>query len=163
MIFRRLLIILPLALGAVLAAVTLVALEGSEVVVIQTVDDAGALRSTRTWIADEDGDAWIEAANAERPFLRDIRERPAIALTRGQLVLRCHATPSPNPEGHARIRRLLAQKYGWADAWIGMLTDTSGSLAVRLECGDTGESQSRVKSRESGGESCPVRLSTLDS
>jgi hypothetical protein len=27
----------------------------------------------------------------------------------------------------------LRRKYGWADVWIGMLTDTSESIAIRLE------------------------------
>lgn len=40
----------------------------------------------------------------------------------------------PNPDGHARIRRLLAGRYGWADRWIGLLADTSRSIAVRLDC-----------------------------
>jgi len=46
---------------------------------------------------------------------------------------RYRAEPQPNPEGHERIRRLLAEKYGWADWWVGLLQDTSGSIAIRLE------------------------------
>ncbi len=114
--------------------ITLTALEGSEVVVLRTIDAQGAVRKTRTWIADEDGHAWIEAATAERPFLRDLQIRPDVELLRHEVVLRCRATPAPNPEGHERIRHLLAQKYGWADRWIGMLTDTSGSIGIKLEC-----------------------------
>ena len=82
---------------AALVATTLVALEGREVVVLETIDGAGVARATRTWVADDDGYAWIEAANPERPFL-------------------------------------LARRYGWADRWIGLLADTSGSVAVRLAC-----------------------------
>ena len=41
--------------------------------------------------------------------------------------------PVPGDAGHRRIRRLLAEKYGWADTWIGLLTDTSRSVAVRLD------------------------------
>jgi len=32
-----------------------------------------------------------------------------------------------------RVRRLLAAKYGFADRWIGVLVDTSRSVAIRLE------------------------------
>jgi hypothetical protein len=28
---------------------------------------------------------------------------------------------------------LLAEKYGWADWWVGLLQDTSQSVAVKLE------------------------------
>jgi hypothetical protein len=104
------------------------------VVVVRTVDEHGGTRTTRTWVADEAGDAWIEAANPERPFLLDIGRTPAVELQRGGVVHRCHAVVLANPEGHRRVRRLLAGKYGWADRWIGLLTDTSASLAIRLEC-----------------------------
>jgi len=56
-------------------------------------------------------------------------------LRRGGSWTRCQADMAQNPDGHERIRRLLASKYGWKDRWIGLLTDTSRSLAVRLACG----------------------------
>ena len=127
-------------LGAVLlvvvafGAVTFLALEGREVVVLRTTDEAGRARETRTWIADADGALWVEAANEARPFLEDLRARPALVLQRGGASYYCVAAPSSNPEGHRRIRRLLAEKYGWADRWIGVVADTSGSVAVRLNC-----------------------------
>ncbi len=123
-----------LSTAGLFAAVTLVALEGREVVVLRTFDAQGQARETRTWIADADGYTWIEAANAERPFLLQIRTNPAVELRRAGTLHSCRAAAIPNPEGHQRIRGLLAEKYGWADRWIGLLTDTSGSLAVRLEC-----------------------------
>jgi len=123
--------------GAALAfgVLTLVALEAREVVVVRTVDDAGRARETRTWVADDGGFAWIEAANPERPFLRHLTARPEVELVRAGRARRCRAEPIPNPDGRARLRALLAQRYGWADCWIGMLTDTSRSVAVRLACG----------------------------
>lgn len=120
--------------AAFFAVVTLAALEGGEVVVLRTFDERRAARETRTWVADEEGAALIEAANPERPFLLNIRKNPEIEMQRAGAVHRCHAVPLPNPDGHQRIRRLLAGKYGWADRWIGLLTDTTGSLAIRLEC-----------------------------
>ena len=115
-------------------AVTLVALEGREVVVLRTFDEDGTPRQTRTWVADADGAVWIEAANPERPFLRDLQAHPDVELRRAGLAHGCRTFVMPNPDGHQHIRALLAQRYGWADRWIALLTDTSGSLAVRLEC-----------------------------
>ncbi len=129
--------VILIACGAValaFAAVTLIALEGREVVVLRTSGADGQVRKTRTWVADADGDLWIEAANPQRPFLRDLHNSPQIELQRGGRRYQCSATPIPNPTGHERIRRLLAAKYGWADGWIGLLTDLSDSLAVRLQC-----------------------------
>ena len=130
--WRRALVALCAA-GLVLAAVTLLALEGVEVVQLRTTTADGGVRVTRTWIADADGIAWLESANPERPFLRDLEARPDIELVRGGAVLALRAEPVPGGAGHRKIRRLLAAKYGWADAWVGLLTDTSRSVAVRLE------------------------------
>ena len=126
---------LAIVLAAVaFGAVTLVALEGREVVVVETTDASGKARRTRTWIADDEGVALVEAANPERPFLVDLRRSPGLVLERGGARFACRAEILPNPEGHERIRRLLAARYGWADGWIGMLADTRASLGVRLDC-----------------------------
>jgi hypothetical protein len=132
MLRRALIAILTVAV--VLAVVTLVALEGREVVVVRTRDGHGTEHATRTWIADAEGAAWIEAANPERPFLRDLGREPTLVLDRGGVPRACRARILPNPDGHTRIRRLLAEKYGWADCWIALVADTDRSLAVRLDC-----------------------------
>jgi hypothetical protein len=116
-------------------AVTLLALEGGEVVVLRTFDAARRPRETRTWIADAVGAAWIEAANPERPFLHDLAVEPAVEVRRGGTWRACRAEAQAGPDGHARIRTLLRARYGWADRWIGMLADTRRSAAVRLDCG----------------------------
>jgi len=128
--------LLAIAAVAVLmaAGVTLVALEGGEVVVLRTQDAAGTPRDTRTWVANDADGTWIEAANPARPFLAQLTERPDVQLKRGGRWTHCRAGVVANPAGHERIRRLLASKYGWRDRWIGLLTDTSRSLAVRLAC-----------------------------
>jgi hypothetical protein len=123
-----------LGIAVVFTGVTFLALEGREVVVLRTFDAQGKARETRTWVADEGGYTWIEAANPERPFLLQLQANPEVELHRGGTLHHCRAGATPNPEGHRRIRRLLAAKYGWADAWVALLTDTSESLAVRLEC-----------------------------
>ncbi len=132
MSWRRVLAALAAA-ALIFGAVTMLALEGHEVVRLRTAAPDGTTRVTRTWIADADGASWIESATPERPFLRDIEARPDIELVRRDEVLRLRAVPVPGDAGHRMIRRLLAAKYGWADAWIGLLTDTSRSVAVRLE------------------------------
>lgn len=124
-----LVLLIVLAFGGV----TLLALEGREVVQLRTTASDGAVRSTRTWIADGDGAMWVEAATPERPFLRDVQARPDVELLRNGRSLRLRAVPVPGDAGHHKIRALLAAKYGWADVWIGLLTDTSRSVAVRLE------------------------------
>jgi hypothetical protein len=133
----RRLTVLAIVAAAAFGVVTLYALEGHEVVVVRTHDAVGTEHATRTWIADADGAAWIEAANPERQFLHDLEREPTLTLDRGGRALSCRATIAPNPAGHARIRDLLAARYGWADCWIAMVADTRRSLAVRLECDGT--------------------------
>jgi len=121
--------------AAAFAAVTLVALEGREVVVVHTRAADGMAHATRTWVADDGGAAWIEAANPERPFLHDVAGGGTLALERHGRIRRCRAEIQPNPAGHEKIRALLAARYGWADRWIALLADTRRSVALRLECG----------------------------
>jgi hypothetical protein len=127
-------VVVIVSVVAALGAVTVAALEGREVVVVRTRDANGQSRATRTWVADADGAMLIEAANPERPFLRDLAREPAVELERAGAIRRCRAAIVPNPDGHARIRALLAAKYGWADRWIALLADTRRSFAVRLDC-----------------------------
>jgi hypothetical protein len=123
-----------IGLALAFGALTLLALEGGEVVSLRSRDEGGAVRETRTWIADDAGDSWIEAASPRRPFFRDVLANPEVELWRGGRWQRCRVLVAGNPKGHERIRRLLAKTYGWKDRWIGLLADTSGSMALRLAC-----------------------------
>lgn len=123
---------MALALGLAFGVLTVLALEGGEVVQLRTTGPDGAARTTRTWIADADGAMWIEAAAPDRPFLLDLATQPDVELVRGGVVLPLRAFPHPGEAGHRKIRELLRARYGWKDVWIGLLTDTSGSVAVRL-------------------------------
>jgi hypothetical protein len=114
--------------------VTLVALEGREVVVIETVDDAGGPRRTRTWIAD-DGGAAVDRGRDARAAVRGRPPPAAVARARAPgRSARVHGRDRAEPDGHERIRRLLADRYGWADCWIAMVADTHASLGIRLDC-----------------------------
>lgn len=128
-------VIVAVVVGAVgFGIVTWVALEGREVVVLRTRDAGGTPRETRTWVATEDGALFVEAAHAERPFYRQLLADPRVEVVAADGSVRAYrATAVANPDGHRHIRRLLAEKYGWADAWVGVLQDTSGSLEVRLD------------------------------
>jgi hypothetical protein len=136
---RRRLLVAAVALAAVFGAVTLVALEGRSVAVLQTSSAGGDDHRTRVWFAEHDGALWIESATDSRPFYLDLQARPDLAIelmgppwARNTKVVRGRAELVPEPGGHDRIRTLLREKYGWADAWIALLQDTSGSRAVRV-------------------------------
>jgi hypothetical protein len=125
-------LILAVAALVAFAGITLYALEGQEVVVLRTTDDRGATRDTRVWIALEGDHAWIEAATPEREFYRDLLARPDAELIRRGATARVRAEPVPGPEARAHLRALLRAKHGVADWWVGLLQDTSRSVAVRI-------------------------------
>ena len=126
MSLRRLALVL--AAGVLgFAAVTLIALEGREVVQLRTITPEGGVRSTRTWVADADGAMWVEAANVQRPFLVDLRAHPDIELVRGGTVLPVRAVPGSriglvpgaghsvmgdNPAGFLAVVRPFLARYG---------------------------------------------------
>jgi hypothetical protein len=113
--------------------VTWFALEGHDVAILRTRAADGALRETHVWPAEQDGVTWLEAATPESPWFVEAQRQPKIELVRAGAMERYRAVPEPGAEGHARIRRLLRAKYGWADQWVALLQDTSTSVAVRLE------------------------------
>jgi hypothetical protein len=113
--------------------VTLWALEGHEVALLRTITPDGDVRETRVWIAEDDGAWWVEAATPEREFLRDIVDEPTVEVERAGVARRRVAVPELGPAGHERIRGLLRARYGAADVWVGLLTDTSRSVAIRLD------------------------------
>lgn len=127
--------------GALIAAVvvlsvgvglTLFALEGREVIVLHTVGEDGEPDQARIWIADDGASLWIEAATTNKAFYRNLVAHADVEVVRGQRVLTCRAEPRPYSEAHDRMRALFAEKYGAADAWVGLLVDTSASTAVLL-------------------------------
>jgi len=126
-------------LTVVFGATTLLALESGEVVTLTTFDRSGRAYESRVWLARElddgspDGESLlIEAAEPEKAFYRRLVASPQVRLDRGGMVKAYIAEPDASPAGHARIRRLLAVRYGWRDRWIGWFVDTSRSVAVRL-------------------------------
>ena len=120
------------ALLVAFAAVTWWALESGGVAVLRTQRPDGSLRTTHVWYADADGVTWIEAANPQREFIADLRRYPEALLKREGSEGSYRAEVSRTPEDHARVRALLREKYGARDAWVGLLADTSHSLAVKL-------------------------------
>jgi hypothetical protein len=120
----------------VFGGVTWFALEGNEVAVVRTRKADGAVRETHVWPAEQDGVTWLEAATPESPWFVEAQRQPEIELVYAGATARYRTAPEFGSEGHAKIRRLLRAKYGWADRWVALLQDGSRSVAVRLEAVD---------------------------
>ncbi len=128
----RRLALVALVLLVALGAVTLFSLEASDVAVLVTPRPDGRVRETHVWWVDDGGALLVEAATPERAWLAEARAAGEIEVERDGRRERFRVERSDAPGAHDRVRALLRAKYGWRDVWVGLLQDTSRSVAVRL-------------------------------
>ena len=107
-------------------------LESGGVAVVETRTPEGADRSTHVWFTEPDGELWLEAGTPENSWFRDVQQHPELTFRVDGRSTRYAARPVEDASGHARIRSLIREKYGFRDRWVGLLVDTSNSVAVRL-------------------------------
>lgn len=138
---------LRIAIGMLVVAcvafvgVTWWALESGGVAILSTRSSDGSKRTTHVWFAEPDGVIWLEAGTPENGWYLDVQEDPVVSFSsassessessesiRGGFAAR----PIAGSEAHDKIRGLLREKYGIRDWWIGVLFDTSRSIAVEL-------------------------------
>ena len=108
------------ALGLV-AVATWVAGERVEVVVLRTFDADGTPHETKMWIVDHAGRPWVRVAKPGRAWYQRLLAHPDVELLRGDQTLPLRAVPDPSPEARRAVDAAFAARYGWADAWYGLL------------------------------------------
>jgi hypothetical protein len=114
------------------AAFTGWALESGGVAVIATRAPDGSTRETHVWYVEPAGELWVEAGTPENAWYVDVRRDSSVRFSAGGRSGRYRAERVEAPHAHERIRALLRAKYGMRDRWVGLLVDTSRSVAVRL-------------------------------
>jgi len=109
-------------------------LESGGVAVAMTRKPDGEIRSTHVWFAETDEGLWLEAGTPDNGWYLDIQAQsaPQLTLRVGAEASRYRAELVLDGAAHAEMRELLRRKYGFRDRWVGMLVDTSASIAVRL-------------------------------
>jgi hypothetical protein len=136
---KRMIIVVAIVVGVcvayVLAHLALIEV-GREVVVVHEPTPTGGVRRARLWIVDDGRYSWIHPGNATAQWwIKNIDAHPIVEVERGGKTLRYRATPDPG--AHAKVHRLLREKYGVADWWVRFLagTDTqSGLLTFGKKC-----------------------------
>lgn len=108
----------------------MIASESGEVVVLYTQDKSGEQFSTRLWIVDYEGDAWLRAGSAQAGWYKRLEALPEIELLRRSD--RRSLDTAPEPAYRDTINQLMAKKYGWRDAYIGFFFSRENSIPVRL-------------------------------
>jgi hypothetical protein len=105
---------------------------GGEVVKVTTNDASGAQRTTSLWVVDDGGVPYLRSGNSENDWYQRLVADPDVEVERDGEVTRYVAQPTPERTEH--INALMAEKYGWADAVIGVIR--GDSVAVRLAPAD---------------------------
>ena len=131
-----------IAIGAVfglflaVAIITATPLVG-EVVTLHTRDAGGDWETTPLWVVDTPEGTYLRAGTPESSgWVLRWQQDPAAKLERqGKLRdVRLIGEPTKRQSIHAR----MADRYGWADAFVGLLGDRSGALPLRVEFIGTG-------------------------
>ena len=128
----KLILIVVTTLVAAFGAVTWWALESGGVAVIETRTPDGTLRSTHVWYAEPNKELWLEAGAPENAWFQDVQRNPILTFKANGRSTRYGAWSDADPSGHTRIRSLIREKYGLRDRWVGLLVNTSRSVAVQL-------------------------------
>lgn len=121
-----------LMIAVFLAMLTWWALESGGVAILESQAADGTVRATHVWYAESDGRLWVEAGTPENPWFLDVQKDPAITLLTSERSGEYIAEIVPGEPAHQQIRSLLREKYGFRDWWIGVIFDTSQSVAVRM-------------------------------
>jgi len=119
-------------LAVAFAAFSWWALEASDVARLVTQRPGGGARVTHVWWVEHEGALEVEAATPERAWFAEALAAGELDVEREGRRERFRVERSDAPGAHDRIRALLREKYGWRDVWVGLLQDTTRSVAVRL-------------------------------
>jgi hypothetical protein len=103
---------------------------GGEVVTLYTRDPGGTESRTSLWVVDYEGSQYLRAGNRDSTWFERLRRAPEVRVERGGKTATYQAQPSP--ELTAKIDALMAEKYGLADRYIGLIRDPAKSMAVKL-------------------------------
>jgi len=108
---------------------------GREVAVVYEPTPTGAVHKARLWIVDEGPYSWIHPGNANAQWwVRHMDANSIVEIDRAGEIRRYRAMP--DPAAHAKVHRLLREKYGVADMWVRFLsgTDTQSGFLTGEKC-----------------------------
>ncbi len=131
---------LLVGIGALLAfalffvgAIIVASETGAEVVTVETTNADGGTSSTRLWVVDDGGFAWLRAGMGRVKWVDQAQAAGELVMTRAGSDRRYRVAVFDDPETRDRIHSLMAEKYGAQDKLIAMIRDGAGSIAIRLE------------------------------
>lgn len=120
-----------LVVALLVGGLEMIAAESGEVVVLRTADAGGAAKETRLWVVEDGSHVWLRSGSEAAGWYQQLVARPEVEVQRGEETLRVRAVPEVG--ARTRINGLMREKYGWADAYIGMLFGRDDAIPIRLD------------------------------
>ena len=122
-------IIAVLAGSVALLATIYTASESGEVIELTTTGD-GSSATTRLWIVDHDGSAWLRSGSPDSQWYARIIADPHVSVSRGGEQF--NAVAIPEPGAVETINALMREKYGFADQVIDTVFGRTDAIPIRL-------------------------------
>lgn len=117
-------------LGIGFISLQMLASERVEVVEIHTLNEAGEELTTRLWVVDYNGSAYLRSSDDQSGWLRRLKQNQTITVTRAQTSSRYRAILQP--ELRDNINQLMQEKYTWGDTFIGLVVGRDDAIPIRL-------------------------------
>jgi hypothetical protein len=109
----------------------LIASERVEVVDLHTVDETIEEISTRLWVADDGGYQYLRVGSDGSDWFTRLQSQEKVDLTRNNR--RYTYVWALREDKSQRINRLMREKYGWGDSFIGLITGgRENSIPIEL-------------------------------
>ena len=125
------LLLTAFALVLALGAGTYLALESGGVITVTTTNQSTqSARETHIWYVLREGEILLEAGNPNNPWVADLERSSEVQLSGDGLDGRYRLEIIQGEAGHAEIRGLMRDRYGWRDIWVAALFDTTQSRKV---------------------------------
>ena len=121
--------LIALVLGVV--GLEVIASEQGEVVVLTTFDSSGEPHSTRVWVVDLEGHAWLRSGAPTSAWFARIKDNPLVRVERDGNQFTATANTMIDRRGD--INAAMRDKYGWADQYIGFLFGRDDAVPLRLD------------------------------
>jgi hypothetical protein len=104
-----------------------------EVVVLVTRDATGESHETSLWVIENGGKLWLRSSSPTSAWLGRLRRSPDIELERAGQRRSYHAVPVETPTARTLVNAKMAEKYGASETLVGLVSDGSRSVAIRLD------------------------------
>ncbi|MEN8161781.1 MAG: hypothetical protein ABFS41_17055 [Myxococcota bacterium] len=107
--------------------------ESAEVVVLETAAADGT-QTTRLWVVDHEGHAWLRTGDPSAAWLARLRANPEVVVTRAGQRQELRAVLVDDAAARDAVNQLTLEKYGWRERVLrAAMMDPAGVQPIRLE------------------------------